>query len=298
MIRRRNSWEKAMGEYDDIDRRLLEGKKPRQAGTALHRDTAELASTYDKTSVHHFEHGKKLISALNVASGECVLDIGAGTGRLAAHVAEIVGPSGWVVAMDPLPLRIDIAQSKAGNNFEACVGRAEDLSEFPDESFNVVYLNSVFHWVKDKSRAIAEIFRVLTPEGRLGLTCPDPTRPHEAFQFIRRAFAEAGAEYKRPIARLDHLTEYELERLVTGVGFEAYTSELRTFVNVYPDVAALLASIESAFFGNFLANSSEFFRARVRDALDRLLEVKRLYDHTIQLERYLIFATARKPKAL
>ena len=70
-----------MGEYDDIDRRLLEGKKPRQAGTALHRDTAELASTYDKTSVHHFEHGKKLISALNVASGECVLDIGAGTGR-------------------------------------------------------------------------------------------------------------------------------------------------------------------------------------------------------------------------
>jgi arsenite methyltransferase len=285
MIRRRNNWEKAMGEYDDIDRRLLEGKKPRQAGTALHRDTAELASTYDKTSVHHFEHGKKLISALNVAGGECVLDIGAGTGRLAAHVAEIVGPSGWVVAMDPLPLRIDIAQSKAGNNFE-------------DESFNVVYLNSVFHWVEDKSRAIAEIFRVLTPEGRLGLTCPDPTRPHEAFQFIRRAFAEAGAEYKRPIARLDHLTEYELERLVTGVGFEAYTSELRTFVNVYPDVAALLASIESAFFGNFLANSSEFFRARVQDALDRLLEVKRLYDHTIQLERYLIFATARKPKAL
>jgi hypothetical protein len=85
---------------------------------------------------------------------------------------------------------------------------------------------------------------------------------------------------------------------VTGAGFEAHTSELRIFVNVYPDVAALLTSIESAFFGNFLANSSEFFRARVRDALDRLLEVKRLNDHTIQLERYLIFATARKPKAL
>ena len=250
------------------------------------------------TRAHHFEHGKKLISGLNVASGECVLDLGAGTGRLAAHVAEIVGPSGWVVAMDPLPLWVDIAQSKAGENFEACVGRAEDLSEFPDESFNVVYLNSVFHWVEDKSRAITEIFRVLTPEGRLGLSCPDATRPHEAFQFIRRAFNEVGAKRNRPIARLDHLTEYELERLVTGAGFEGYKSELRTFVNTYPDVATLLVSIESAFFGNFLADSSEFFRARLQEALDRLLEVKRLDDQTIQLERYLIFATARKPKAL
>jgi arsenite methyltransferase len=287
-----------MAEYDDFDHRRVEGKRRRQAGTVLHQDTAELASTYDKSSVHHFEHGKQLISDLNIARGECVLDIGAGTGRLAAHVAEIVGPSGWVVAMDPLPLRVDIAQSKTSNNFEACVGRAEDLSEFPDESFNVVYLNSVFHWVEDKSQAIAEIFRVLTPDGRLGLTCPDPTRPHEAFQFMRRAFTEAGAKFNRPIARLDHLTEYELESLVTGAGFEAYKSDLRTFVNTYSDVAALLASIESAFFGNFLANSSKFFRARVQYALDRLLEVKRLNDQRIQLERYLIFATAKKPNVI
>jgi SAM-dependent methyltransferase len=245
-----------------------------------------------------FEHGKQLISALNIASGECVLDIGAGTGRLAAHVAEIVGPSGWVVAMDPLTPRVDIAQSRAASNLEASVGRAEDLSKFPDESFNVVYLNSVFHWVEDKSRAIAEIFRVLTPDGRLGLTCPDPSLPYEAFRFIRRAFTEAGAKHNRLIARLDLLTDYELERLVTGAGFVSYESELRTFVNVYPDVDTLLAETESAFFGNFLnsyVNSSEFFRARVQDALSRLLESKRLDDQRIRLERYLIFATARKP---
>jgi hypothetical protein len=115
---------------------------------------------------------------------------------------------------------------------------------------------------------------------------------------MRRAFTEAGAKFNRPIARLDHLTEYELESLVTGAGFEAYKSDLRTFVNTYSDVAALLASIESAFFGNFLANSSKFFRARVQYALDRLLEVKRLNDQRIQLERYLIFATAKKPNVI
>jgi arsenite methyltransferase len=209
--------------------------------------------------------------------------------------------------MDPLPLRVEIAQSKAAGNFETCVGRAEDLSQFPDSSFDVVYLNSVFHWVEDKVRAIAEIFRVLTPDGRLGLACPDPTRPHEAMRFIRRALTEAGAKHNRPLFGDDCLTRgrpnprlltnYELEGLVTGTGFVAYESKLWTLVNVYPDVDALVASVESASFGNFLVNSSEFLRARVHDALDRLLEPKRLDDGSIQLERYLIFAMARKPKA-
>jgi ubiquinone/menaquinone biosynthesis C-methylase UbiE len=286
-----------MAEYDDMDR-LVEPKRRSQTEIAFHHDTGELASTYDKTSVHQLEHGKRLISALNVASGDCLLDIGAGTGLLAAHAAEIVGPSGFVVAMDPLPLRVEIAQSKAAGNVEACVGRAEDLSQFTDESFNVVYLNSVFHWVEDKPRAIAEIFRVLTPDGRIGLTCPDPTRPHEAFQFIRRALTEVGAKHNRPIARLDLPTDYELERLMVAAGFVAYECDYWTFANVYPDVDTLLASIESASFGNFLVNSPDSLRARLRDALDRSLEPKRLDDHSIRLERYLLFATARKPKAI
>ena len=106
-----------MAESDDINHRLLEERKRKQTRTSLRHDTAELASTYDKVSAHHlFAHGKKLISALNIANGDCVLDIGAGTGLLAAHVAELVGPLGYVVAMDPLPLRVEIAQSKAADN--------------------------------------------------------------------------------------------------------------------------------------------------------------------------------------
>jgi hypothetical protein len=66
---RRDKGNKPMAGYDDICYRLLEGKKRRRAGTALHHDTAELASTYDKVSIHQFEHGKQLISAL-IAIGE------------------------------------------------------------------------------------------------------------------------------------------------------------------------------------------------------------------------------------
>jgi arsenite methyltransferase len=76
------------------------------------QDSPELAAAYQEVSTHQFEHGKLLIDALNLSNGQRVLDIGAGTGRLGAYVAGLVGPSGYVIGIDPLPLRIEIARSK------------------------------------------------------------------------------------------------------------------------------------------------------------------------------------------
>jgi arsenite methyltransferase len=235
----------------------VQGASPEPGTTALTRDTPELAATYEEVSIRQFEHGRQLVSALNISSGERVLDIGAGTGRLAAYVAKIVGPSGCVVGIDPLPLRIEIAQSKAIGNFEARVGRAEDLSEFSDATFDVVYLNSVFHYVADKSQALAEIFRVLKADGRLGLNCQDVARPHEAFQFMRRAFSEAGLDLDKTFGNIAvGLSGKDLEVLVTGAGFVAYEGESRTFINFYQDADALLESLNSGTFGNLLVNVS------------------------------------------
>jgi arsenite methyltransferase len=267
-----------------------------EPGIGLNHDTLELAAAYDRTSLYQFETGKQLVSALNISDGERVLDIGAGTGHLAAYVAKIVGPSGWVVGVDPLPLRIEIAQSKASGNFEARVGRAEDLSEFADTSFDVVYLNGVFHWVDDKPRALAEVLRVLKAGGRLGLNCNDAARPHEFRLFTRRALVEAGVELDHHIVHSSlGLASEELEAIVVAAGFVAYSSELRTFVDHFSDVDALITWASSSSFGNFFVNVSAANRAAVRDALACLLEPKRT-PQGIRLERYFTFATARKPK--
>ena len=258
-------------------------------------DSPELAAAYDRFGVLQFEHGKELVALLHIAPGESVLDIGAGTGRLAAYVAEIVGEAGRVVAIDPLPLRLDMARARADRHFETKIGRAEDLSAFDDGSFDVVYLNSVYHWIEDKPRALGEIYRVLRPGGRFGVNCHDPGRPHEVRLLVRYAMAAAQTELAPELGYPSlGVSETELMAQISAAGFVGALSEQRTFVDTFPDVEAVVGWASSSTFGNFLSGISNADRDRVIETLARLLEVKRGPDG-IRLERYLTFATAHKP---
>jgi hypothetical protein len=151
--------------------------------------------------------------------------------------------------------------------------------------------------VADKPQALAEIFRILKADGRLGLTSQDVAHPHEGFQFVRRAMTEAGLEFDKTFGNIG-LSGKELEALLTGAGFVSYEGCSRTFINFFQGADDLLTSLNSGSFGNLLVKASEGSRARICDALDRLLEPKRVADEGIRLERYLIFATARKPKTV
>ena len=258
-------------------------------------DSRKLAATYDEISDGQLENGRQLISDLKVRCGETVLDIGAGTGRLAAHVAQLIGPSGRVVGIDPLPLRIEIARNKSIANFEARVGQAEDLSAFADSSFDVVYLNSVFHWVVDKPRALDEIMRVLKPGGRVGLNCQDPTQPHESRMFFQRALLEAGVQADYAIVHPSlGLSMAALRDLLAAAGFISPAIEMRTFADVFRDANAVIERSSSSTFGNFLVGLSARDRAAFREALPRVLKSKTTGEG-IRLHRYLLFAIARKP---
>jgi len=258
-------------------------------------DTPELASAYERAGVVQFNHGQVLIERLRIAPGERVLDVGAGTGRLAAYVAELVGPSGEVVGIDPLGHRIAIAQSRSGANVRFATGQAEDLSAFATGHFDVVYLNSVLHWIEDKPRALAEAFRVLRPGGRIGLNTKDPSKPHEVSGFIQAALTDVGLGDRRrdPQGGSDGTT---LQALLEAAGFRAGDSILHTIVDFHDDVDTLLTWSESSAFGNFLSGFSPEERVRIRTALAARLESRRTPDG-LRLERYLRFATAVKPSA-
>ncbi len=105
-----------------------------------------------------------------VHEGESVLDIGCGCGVDTLIAAIMVGPGGKAVGIDMIPEMLTRArknlQETSLENVTFREASSEDLP-FPDESFDVVLSNGVFNLIPDKAEALAEVLRVLKPQGRL-----------------------------------------------------------------------------------------------------------------------------------
>jgi arsenite methyltransferase len=82
----------------------------------------------------------------------------------------MVGEHGHVTGIDMTPEMLTKARAAAAEmdaaNVEFVESEAEHLP-FPDASFDVVISNGVIDLIPDKEAVFAEIFRVLTPGGRI-----------------------------------------------------------------------------------------------------------------------------------
>ena len=105
-----------------------------------------------------------------LAEGERVLDLGSGAGTDSLIAAQMVGLEGHVVGIDMTPAMLSKARAVAAQmgatNVEFVESEAEQLP-FPDGSFDVVISNGVIDLIPDKDAVFAELYRVLTPGGRI-----------------------------------------------------------------------------------------------------------------------------------
>jgi arsenite methyltransferase len=82
----------------------------------------------------------------------------------------MVGDQGRVTGIDMTPAMLAKARAAAAemgaSNVEFVEGEAERLP-FPDGSFDVVVSNGVIDLIPDKDAVFSELFRMLTPGGRM-----------------------------------------------------------------------------------------------------------------------------------
>jgi trans-aconitate 2-methyltransferase len=115
---------------------------------------------YEGRHAFVWRYGAELIELLDPQPGERVLDLGAGTGHLAAAIA---AKGATVTGIDASPEMVEQARSLyPGIDF-----RAGDAASFSVEApFDAVFSNATLHWVKAADEAAACIARALRPGGR------------------------------------------------------------------------------------------------------------------------------------
>ena len=115
------------------------------------------------------EHLHRYVYASRLAQGKCVLDIGSGEGYgsaiLAAHAASVIG-------VDLDAAAVAHARRKYGNtNLDFLMASAPELP-FP-RRFDLAVCFEVLEHLENQTDLVAEIRRVLTPEGLLIVSTPD-----------------------------------------------------------------------------------------------------------------------------
>ena len=188
----------------DVARALIERLDPgdqtiardRERLSSVRQARAAAAQAYFRAHAAEWDRIRKLHvadeavedairAALSDKLFRSLLDLGTGTGRM----LEMFGPDierglGLDLSLDMLLLARDRLERAGLRN---CSVRQGDIYDLPlaNDSFDVVILHQVLHFLDDGARAIREAARVLRPGGRLLVV---DFAPHEQ-EFLREQFA-------------------------------------------------------------------------------------------------------------
>ena len=116
------------------------------------------------------ERSDLLLRILAPAPGSVVADVGAGTGYYARRIADLVGPTGKVYAVDVQPEMVAMLQSVAKQrgygNITPVLGSVNDV-KLPAALIDVAIMVDVYHELEFPYEVLASVVRAVKPGGRV-----------------------------------------------------------------------------------------------------------------------------------
>jgi ubiquinone/menaquinone biosynthesis C-methylase UbiE len=165
------------------------------------------------------ELSRLMVQLAEIESGMRVLDLGCGTGVTTQAVLQALGESGHVHALDISAPMLEVARKQIASERVSFIEADAAATSLPDHSIQRVVCNSVFWQFRHKPEVMAELRRVLTPDGRFIFNAPEPYFMFEAIPRSKRVsvlFEQLAAE-RYGVGRQDLRS---IEAFLRNHGFE------------------------------------------------------------------------------
>jgi malonyl-CoA O-methyltransferase len=196
------------------------------------------SATYDTAAVLQARVRAELLSRLDLLriAPRVIIDLGCGTGQGARALKERYRGA-LVVALDPAPGMLREARRRSGwlRPLQRVCADAFQLP-FRDGAVDLVFCNLMLQWCDDLDAALAQIRRVLAPEGFFAFSTFGPDTLCE----LRAAWAAAdGGSHVSGFRDM-----HDIGDALTRAGLSEPVMDVERLIMVYPDVAAITRDLK------------------------------------------------------
>jgi ubiquinone/menaquinone biosynthesis C-methylase UbiE len=167
-------------------------------------------------------YGRRTVERLPLSPRATVLDVGCGSGASALPAAEVVGPGGYVVAVDLAGRLLELGRRKAAqrhlHNLRFIPGDMTNLG-FASEQFDAVISGFSLFFVPDMEAQVRELWRMVRPGGKLAITTWGPRLFEPTYSMWREAVKKERPDLYARFQPWDHIdTPAALARLLLNGG--------------------------------------------------------------------------------
>ncbi len=126
------------------------------------------AKDYAKNSQNQYKWGMEVVEQAGVKTGESVLDIGCGDGKITAQIARKAF-DGRVVGIDASGKMLKLGRELfPGDEYSNLSFKKSDAQDFNfDGVFDIAFSNACLHWMKDQNKVLKNVYKALRPGGRV-----------------------------------------------------------------------------------------------------------------------------------
>jgi ubiquinone/menaquinone biosynthesis C-methylase UbiE len=185
----------------------------------LEEETARRYHIFVQQTTLYQGLSRLMLQLAEIEPGMQVLDLGCGTGITTQAVLDVLGESGYIYAVDISAPMLAVARQQISSKRVTFIQADAALTGLADGSVERIVCNSVFWQFRHKPQVMAELRRVLKPEGRFIFNAPEPYFMFEAIPRSKKVsvlFEQLAAE-RYGVGRQDLRS---IEVFLRNCGFE------------------------------------------------------------------------------